>query len=50
MVIDVRGNARSAKHRAWASLLIRAAERALPWAVRLFLIGLVLAGLAFPYV
>jgi len=49
MVIDVLGNASSAKHRGWASLPTRAAERALPWAVRLFLIGLVFAGLAFPY-
>lgn len=38
-----------ADHTARASLLARSVERLSPWAVLLFLIGLVLVGLALPY-
>jgi hypothetical protein len=50
MAIDVLGNVSGTKHREGRSELTRVAERALLWAVRLFLIGLVLGGLALPYV
>jgi hypothetical protein len=50
MAIDVLGDVSDTKHSGAPSGLMRAAEHALPWAVRLFLVALVVAGLALPYI
>ena len=49
MVVDVLRNVRRARGTGWLLPLTRSAERLVPWAVGLFLLGLLVVGAAFPY-
>ena len=49
MVVDVLRTVRQARPTGLVVRLMRSRERLVPWAVGLFLLGLVLIGAAFPY-
>ena len=49
MVVDVLRTVNRARRTGWALRLSQAVERVAPWAIGIFLMSLVLAGAAFPY-